>query len=431
MRVTVTGNRRRSDLVVPGGLPVADLLPDLVALLGAFDLDAGTPRLLTSTGRGLEEARGLHEQGVLDGAVLQLTRTRHTPVLVHDDLIDAVRELGADPAGRAPSSWAPTSTAVLLVLAAACLTLVGPHTGSAMGVGCIGVLLLAMATLAAPGSEDVWTPLPGWAASGCGAACSVLLLPTGACVTTQVAMAGLGGLLPAVLEFLVRGSAHTPLLPVAIASAATALVAQAMSLTSASPEAVLVPLLLATALAVTGLPALALRAGSVRPPSSHYVDPEMTHEPVDLAWLESALSRADSLVSRLYTAVGLGFVLMAVPLARAGACSACLLLAVAVLVLLRARVHRCAAVGGAALLAGLTGISTVVASAAWLEPTWRGPLAVGLLASGVAMWAGSWLGGGDSAPGTARLLDILEGLVLVALFPLATVGSGLFDWVRG
>ena len=72
MRVTVTSGTRRADLALPGGVRVAELVPELTRTMGL--LDAATVhlgyRLMTLDGRILGADTGLVSQGVTDGAVL-------------------------------------------------------------------------------------------------------------------------------------------------------------------------------------------------------------------------------------------------------------------------------------------------------------------------------------------------------------------------
>ena len=66
IRVSVTAGTRRADLGVPGGIPVAELLPELARELG--QLDAATAsrgfRLVRHDGIAVEPDRSLAAQGV-------------------------------------------------------------------------------------------------------------------------------------------------------------------------------------------------------------------------------------------------------------------------------------------------------------------------------------------------------------------------------
>ena len=127
VRLTVVSGTRRTDLVVPGAVPVAELLPALARGLGLLDVTTvhGGYRLITSEGRELGVDTGLVGQQVADGALLVLAaRADEAPPRVYDDVVEAVadvveRELrpGARPRagvppGRPPpccwgSGWSP------------------------------------------------------------------------------------------------------------------------------------------------------------------------------------------------------------------------------------------------------------------------------------------------------------------------------------
>nr|WP_308119508.1 EsaB/YukD family protein [Streptomyces sp. JJ38] len=86
-RVTLVGERRRVDLVLPSQEPVGDLLPDVLRLLG--DKAAARPglrRLVTPDGAVLAQEDTLASAGILDGAVLRLVRQQEAPAapVVHD-----------------------------------------------------------------------------------------------------------------------------------------------------------------------------------------------------------------------------------------------------------------------------------------------------------------------------------------------------------
>ncbi|MFI2368551.1 type VII secretion integral membrane protein EccD [Streptomyces sp. NPDC018833] len=93
-RVTLVGERRRADIVLPSDTPIGQLLPDILQLLD--DRAASRPmtrQLLTADGSALSHESTLASAGILDGAVLQLVRTHSAPPapVVHD-VIDQVAD---------------------------------------------------------------------------------------------------------------------------------------------------------------------------------------------------------------------------------------------------------------------------------------------------------------------------------------------------
>ena len=66
VRVTVVAGERKEDLALPGSLPVAELLPELVRLVGLLDAQTAHAgySLVSPDGRRLTGDRGLTLQGV-------------------------------------------------------------------------------------------------------------------------------------------------------------------------------------------------------------------------------------------------------------------------------------------------------------------------------------------------------------------------------
>lgn len=79
-RVTLVGERRRADMVLPSDTPIGQLLPDILQLLD--DRAASRPmtrQLLTSDGSALPQDSTLASAGIADGAVLRLVRIHSAP----------------------------------------------------------------------------------------------------------------------------------------------------------------------------------------------------------------------------------------------------------------------------------------------------------------------------------------------------------------
>jgi type VII secretion integral membrane protein EccD len=115
--ITVAGSRRRVDVSLPGSLPVAELLWDLVEMLEEPEAAASPPRwaLVRVGGRVLDAEQGLAEQGVADGSLLFL-RDLASPVQppAIDDYAEAVALAVEARAGR----WTATVRQWTLVAAA-------------------------------------------------------------------------------------------------------------------------------------------------------------------------------------------------------------------------------------------------------------------------------------------------------------------------
>ncbi|MFI2350430.1 type VII secretion integral membrane protein EccD [Streptomyces sp. NPDC019443] len=86
-RVTLVGERRRADIVLPSDTPIGQLLPEILQLLD--DRAASRPltrQLITSDGSALPHDSTLASAEIADGAILRLVRTHSAPPapVVHD-----------------------------------------------------------------------------------------------------------------------------------------------------------------------------------------------------------------------------------------------------------------------------------------------------------------------------------------------------------
>ena len=75
VRVTVASGTRRMDLVLPGSVPVAELVPELARSVGLLDPQTAYAgyRVVLADGRKLTGDLGLIPQGVEDGGVLTVS----------------------------------------------------------------------------------------------------------------------------------------------------------------------------------------------------------------------------------------------------------------------------------------------------------------------------------------------------------------------
>lgn len=107
LRVTAVAGGRRSDLAVPGGVAVAELVPDLARAVGLLDPAAVYAGYrLHAHGRRLRPDQGLSEQGVADGALLAVAVGADAVApTVHDDLAEAVAETV-----QRQRAWEPADT---------------------------------------------------------------------------------------------------------------------------------------------------------------------------------------------------------------------------------------------------------------------------------------------------------------------------------
>ncbi|WP_437044232.1 EsaB/YukD family protein [Streptomyces angustmyceticus] len=148
-RVTLVGERRRVDLVLPAQEPLGALLPDLLRLLGDRPGSGPLPRrLVTADGSVLAPDASLAAARVPDGAVLRLVADQHTPAapLTHDATGSAADDLDARGWhwGRRSRTWTAGAVSVALALVAgvAAAGWYGPGR-AALWLGAAGVLAAA------------------------------------------------------------------------------------------------------------------------------------------------------------------------------------------------------------------------------------------------------------------------------------------------
>ncbi|WP_327660172.1 MULTISPECIES: type VII secretion integral membrane protein EccD [unclassified Streptomyces] len=116
-RITLVGERRRIDLVLPSQEPVGLLLPEVMRLLDDRVGDRPQARhLVTADGSALEQDATLESAGVPDGAVLRLVRIEHSPSapVVHDVSDEAADDLDV-------RAWRWGARARRIVSAGACV----------------------------------------------------------------------------------------------------------------------------------------------------------------------------------------------------------------------------------------------------------------------------------------------------------------------
>ncbi|MFD4246659.1 type VII secretion integral membrane protein EccD [Streptomyces sp. NPDC058525] len=311
-RVTLVGERRRADVVLPSDTPIGQLLPDILQLLD--DRAATRPltrQLITSDGSALPHESTLASAGIADGAVLRLVRSHSAPPapVVHDvtDLVSDDLDLQAwrwRPAARRGSAGVAT---VALTVTAALLarrefgleSLAGALTAVTLVLMAAGALVsrigqgnrgLATALLLASGGLGLltaWTAADAYHWSGSARLAAV----AGALVLTLLLLGyfsplGRGGLFGAVATAVITALWEA----VAALQGDPARLGAVMALVSV----VLLGLLPRLALMASGLTALDDRRSGGASVSRHEVGNALaaTHRGLALATIATAISAA-------------------------------------------------------------------------------------------------------------------------------------------
>jgi type VII secretion integral membrane protein EccD len=255
-RVTVVGSRRRLDVTLPVAIPVADLLWDLVEMLG--ETDGSIPvrwALVKVGGHALNPELALSEQGVVQGTMLflrDITQQDAPPAI--DDYAAGVAITVDAQGGRWTKAMAPPmlagSAGACLAAAGLGLLLVGNWQVRAI-FGLTGAAIAAFAGLVlarrlgrqASGGLIALSALPLWAAAGAGLAGLAAAGPT-AILAAALGLVGVG----TAIAILVAGEVVLlPSVGILAASLIPALVLGACALVGADPvsaAALLCPIVL-------------------------------------------------------------------------------------------------------------------------------------------------------------------------------------------
>jgi type VII secretion integral membrane protein EccD len=426
--VTVVGSRRRVDATLPAGIPVAELLWDVVGMLGESSDGASARWALTRVGgQMLDPELALEDQGVVEGTMLFLRDIKSpAPDPVVDDYAERVAITVDAQGGR----WAQPAAQLLLVGAAAlCLFAAGllvlltgdrglRTLGGLGGTAIAAVIGMAMAQLMrrrAFGGILILAGLPLWAAAGAGIAGEAGADSTGILAAALGTVAAgswvailIGGdavILPAV------GLVAATLLPAAVLVGASAAGGEALA-----AAAVLAPLGLGQ-LALT--PGLAARLANLAEP--------------DPASIPARARRGRRLLAALLVGSAVVLTVSNAALAISGGWFAWSLTAVtSIAVVAKTRHFRFSAEVAPLIAAGLIGLVLLECS---LVLQLAGPGRVGgtvavLIVDGILLAAAAaTIRGSELSPVFRRQLGRVELLATAATVPLALGVLGTYEAV--
>lgn len=448
-RVTISSPQRRVDVALPDGVPLAELLPELLAHAGEGLADDGERHggwlLRCGDGTALSTSSPLAAQGVRDGAVLHLVPARaEWPELEYDDVVEAIgagsRGYGVGWSDRASRATGLVAAGLALAVGLAAVLRSGPSwmvSGLvALGV-CVLLLVVGVMASRAYGDGPVGATLAAYALpfafvggllvlrQGRGAPDEWNLL-VGATIMLLVALIGAVGVGYA-LRLFVAGATAGGLGVVA------ALIGHFTS--AAGAAAALLALMVA---GIGGVPLLAIRLGKLPMPA--------TTLPADLSaggrGLEpqperqrvfAAVARTDEVLTGMLLGLAVVGIASALLLSRTGDLAAGLLIAVASgALLLRARLFVTIRQRLPLIAAGVAGFALL---AAGLFVNHGGGTALGG-AFGIAVVAvlvavaGARYARRSPSPYLGRTADVLDALCVVSVLPIACAVLGLYGLVR-
>lgn len=444
-RAGVLTPRGRVDLALPADVPVAELVPMVLELIGEPSRPDGRGaavapqpwRLCGPAGGSLPPEATLDELGVLDGELLHLgPRAPSVPAPVFDDPADALAAAVRDGGSSAPWRAGPVVAPAVVAAAAALLATVRESSVALVAAAAVPAVVGAGAALlyarrvvdrdsAAAGSAALCAVAPA-------AAAGALVLP-GPLGAGQLLLGALGAGLAAASGLVVLRRVVPALLAVAVA--APALVVMAMvRLGTAAPVGAAAAGLAAVALAVGPvLPRAALRGAGMPAPVVPTDLEEIAR--ADTAVLPAPeLARRADLARGLFAGISAGAALPAgggavVAAADGGWAGAALAAVTVAVLLLRARAF---AEEGPARVLGAVAVGTAVTAGlvtAWQHgPVVRLGTAAGLV---LGVLVAVLADGRRMTPVGRRALDVLELVLTAAAIPAALAAMGLFALVRG
>ena len=437
VKVTVASRSRRVDLVLPGAVPVAELVPELARGVGL--LDPGTADggywLLTREGRRLAGDAGLTMQRVEDGALLTVAAgVDEVPPRVYDDVVEAMADVvehdfapwGAA-AGRRTSL---TAAGLLMSLGAIALFIrdeaLAAVTAALMALGLVAGALVLSRIRDEPEASVVmaWIGALHAAVAGC------LLAPDAVAVGSAVAWAGAGAMLAGLIALVGLGEGRPLLIPPVVVGAISLVTGLVVQVAALDPAVVLTVALVFVVMTGSALPWLALGAtGTTAHPSYSPGDLDAHHVEVDPRRVAADARVAHEILAALSGTAGLLLVLVAPVAVSLGVAGTLLALDCCLVVMLRTRHLRTGSEVLVGLVSGIAGLVSVAVALLWLHPDWRAVVAVALAATGTVLLAVT-LRTATPSVRSGRYGDLAESGSLLALLPLLVLATGTLGAIR-
>jgi type VII secretion integral membrane protein EccD len=438
VRVTVASGTRRVDLVLPGAVPVAELVPELARSVGLLDPVTvyGGYRLVTQEGRELAADAGLIMQGIEDGGLLTVAAgVDDEPPRVYDDVVEAM----TDVVERDLKPWEPASgrrtalsAAGLLMVLGAVALFIQDSLLSSTAAAVVSVALVAGAIVLSRAQHEPEAAVAvAWMGSFYAAVAGFMFAPDGMVFGMPVACAGAGALAAGLVALVGLGEGRTLVIPPVVVGAiflATGLVMRAATF---DPAIVLTTTMTLVVMAGSVFPWLALGATGTTV-DQLYSTQDITADPseIDPTRVSADARVAHEILVAVSATVGLLLVIIAPLSVSLGVSGTVLAVMCCLVVMLRTRQYRTGTEVLVGLVSGILGLLSVGISMLWLHPDWRPTAAVALSATGAVLLAVTLL---PSAPSVrrGRFGDIAESVALLSLLPLLVLATGVFSSIRG
>lgn len=431
VRVTVASGTRRVDLVLPGVVPVAELLPELARSVGLLDAATvyGGYRLVLPDGRVLASDAGLIPQGVEDGGVLSVSAgIDEAQPRIYDDVVEAM----TDVVERDLTPWRPAAGRRTALVAAGLLLLLGAGTllveaGSQVaGIAAviIAVVLVGGAIVLSRSEHEAEAGVTvAWLAAAYAAVAGLIL------GDQPITYAGLGVLIAGLLTVMGLGAGRALVIPEVVVGAVLAACGAILQTVDWRPAVLLSAVLVGVVLVGSIFPWLALSmtrtdVQRLYAPEDINADPP----PIDADAVGSDARTAHEILLGISATVGVLLVIVAPLAVGIGWTGTLLAVAASFVVMLRTRQYRTGSEVLVGLVSGVLGLLATGLAVLWLHPDWRPTLAVVLAATGGVLLALTMLPGEVSVR-RGRLGDVAETACLVALLPLFVLATGVISQV--
>jgi type VII secretion integral membrane protein EccD len=439
VRVTVASGTRRVDLVLPGAVPVAELVPELARSVGLLDATTvyGGYHLVTVDGRELSADAGLTIQGIEDGGVLMVTAGVTDPApRVYDDVVEAM----ADVVERDLKPWSPetgrrtalSAAGLLMALGALALLVQHESTVALTAAALVALSLVVGAIVLSRGQDEADAAVAvAWMGTGYAAVAGLMFAWDDRLLGYPLAAAGGAALLAGIVALLGLGEGRTLVIPPVVVGAVFLVAGLATENLDLDPAVVLTCTLVFVVLVGSVFPWLALGATGTNVEQLYTVT-DITADPDDIDPDQVGVDArtAHEILVGVSATVGLLLVLVAPLAVGLGVAGTVLAVTASLVVMLRTRQYRTGAEVLVGLVSGVLGLLSVGVAMLWLHPDWRPVAAVALATTGAVLLAATLLPTAASVR-RGRLGDVAESAALLSLLPLLVVSSGLLGVVRG
>ena len=429
VRVTVASGSRRVDLLLPGSIPVADLVPELarsIGLLSADTVHAGY-RVVTSGGRPLAGDAGLTVQGVEDGGHLTVAAGAHDPPpRLYDDVVEAMADTIEHGLGRwttaAGRTTARIAAALFLGVGAVALLLQRSDLGAAGA--CVTASLLVATSIGVSRFHRMRGAalLVAWQGIGYAAVSGFLLVPDEQLLAVRLAAAGAGAMTAGAVTMVGLGEGRPLVGPVMGIGAVFVAAGLAVESTGLRADLVFSTLMVSVVIAGSLCPRLALSAIGQCSPADQ-------GSPVDLRKLSEDTLIGHEILLALSMTVGGAVVLLAPFVVASGPWGVLLAVSACLVLMLRTRHYRVWSEVLVGVASGVLGLVSTATAVLWLHPDWQSGVAVAMAVAGGVLLAATHV---QTAPSVRRdrLRDLADLAALASLLPLLMLASGVLANVR-